>query len=68
MCPLLKRTRTVYPLGVLVNDSLAVAQGREPGTQRTPASEMKDITLDAHPGDCLRHSSSAAAADHVRRA
>ena len=32
------------------NDFLAVAQGKEPGTKDTPASEMKDIPLDERPG------------------
>ena len=32
------------------NDFLAVAQGKEPGTKDTPASETKDIALDAEPG------------------
>jgi hypothetical protein len=32
------------------NDFLAVAQGKEPGTKDTPASETKDIRLDARPG------------------
>jgi tetratricopeptide (TPR) repeat protein len=32
------------------NDFLAVAQGKEPGTQDTPVSETKDIPLDEHPG------------------
>ncbi|HLB76920.1 MAG TPA: CHAT domain-containing protein, partial [Candidatus Dormibacteraeota bacterium] len=32
------------------NDFLAVAQGKEPGTKDTPASETKDIPLDERPG------------------
>jgi len=32
------------------NDFLAVAQGKEPGTKDTPASETKDIRLDERPG------------------
>ena len=32
------------------NDFLAVAQGKEPGTKDTPASDTKDIPLDERPG------------------
>ena len=32
------------------NDFLAVAQGKEPGTKHTPASDTRDIPLDERPG------------------
>ena len=32
------------------NDFLAIAQGKEPGTKQTPASETKDIALNEQPG------------------